>query len=110
MKSQPCHHLEAGCAAYVVGYDRLDKCAVVNPHAADVDRYLAFAGSNGMAITHVFDAHVHGDAVSGGPALAACADSRFCLHDFANVARICEGVPPKPPEMERVAETNRGRP
>ncbi len=83
---QPYYYPETGCAAYVVGCGGLGKCAVVDPHAADFDRYVAFAGSKGMAITHVIDTHVHADHVSGGPALAELTGAHYCLHASADVA------------------------
>ena len=83
---QPFYYPETGCAAYVVGCGGKGKCAVVDPQARDVDRYVAFAESKGMAITDAIDTHVHADHVSGGPALAARTGARYCLHRSADVA------------------------
>lgn len=83
---QPYYYPETGCAAYLVGCGGKGKCAVVDPQARDVDRYVHFAESKGMAITHAIDTHVHADHVSGGPALAARTGARYCLHASADVA------------------------
>jgi glyoxylase-like metal-dependent hydrolase (beta-lactamase superfamily II) len=83
---QPFYYPETGCAAYVVGCGGLGKCAVVDAHAADIGRYIAFAESKGMAITLAIDTHVHADHVSGGPALADRVGASYCLHASADVA------------------------
>jgi hydroxyacylglutathione hydrolase len=82
---QPFYYPETGCAAYLLGCAGLGKCAVVDAHIHDVERYVAFAESKGMAITHTIDTHVHADHVSGGQALAARTGARYCLHASADV-------------------------
>jgi hydroxyacylglutathione hydrolase len=82
---RPYYSFETGCAAYVFGCGGLAKCAVVDPHEADVDAYVQFAASKGMNITHVIDTHVHADHVSGGPALAKAVGAAYCLHESADV-------------------------
>jgi hydroxyacylglutathione hydrolase len=32
----------------------------------DIDRVLALAASRGIAVTHVFETHIHNDYVTGG--------------------------------------------
>ncbi len=86
----PYYTFETGCAAYLFGCGGLGKCAVVDAHARDVDRYLALAAAKGMCITHVIDTHVHADHESGGPALAAKAGAAYCLHASADVALAVE--------------------
>ncbi len=83
---KPYYYFDSGCAAYLFGCGGLGVCAVVDPHDHDIDAYLAFAASKGMRITHVIDTHVHADHRSGGPALAAAAGARYCLHASAEVA------------------------
>jgi hydroxyacylglutathione hydrolase len=83
---QPFYYPETGCAAYLVGCGGKGKCAVVDHQAKDVDRYVAFAESKGMAITHAIDTHVHADHVSGGPSLAERVGAHYCLHASADVA------------------------
>jgi hydroxyacylglutathione hydrolase len=82
---RPYHYFETGCAAYLFGCGSLGKCAVVDAHEEDVDRYAAFAESKGMRITHVIDTHVHADHRSGGPALARKVGAPYSLHESADV-------------------------
>ena len=50
--------------SYVLGDDEAHVCAVVDPRP-DVDIYLETARRFGMAITHVFETHIHADFLSG---------------------------------------------
>jgi glyoxylase-like metal-dependent hydrolase (beta-lactamase superfamily II) len=83
---RPFHYFDTGCAAYVFGCGTVGKGAVVDPQARDVDAYLAFAESKNLAITHVFDTHLHADHRSGGRELASRVGARYCLHAKARVA------------------------
>ncbi|MEO6096503.1 MAG: MBL fold metallo-hydrolase, partial [Fibrobacteria bacterium] len=82
---RPYYYYETGCATYLFGCGGKGKCAVVDPHEADVDAYLAFAAAQGMKITHVIDTHIHADHRSGGLALANKAGALYCLHESAQV-------------------------
>src|SRR6266536_108691 len=59
------------CASYVFGCGTHAKLAVVDPHAALVDDYLATAAALGAPIVAVFETHVQADHLSGLPALVA---------------------------------------
>lgn len=83
---QPFYTSESGCAAYIVGCGGKGKCAVVDGHKDDVERYLAFASAKGMAITHVIDTHVHADHMSCGRFLSERTGALYCLHASAVVA------------------------
>lgn len=50
--------------SYLLGDDAAHVCAVVDPRA-DVDIYIETARRFGMAITHVFETHIHADFLSG---------------------------------------------
>jgi glyoxylase-like metal-dependent hydrolase (beta-lactamase superfamily II) len=82
---KPYFYFETGCASYLFGCGGLGKAAVVDPQEGDVDDYLAFAASKGMAITHVIETHVHADHRSGGRLLAQRAGAAYCLHASAAV-------------------------
>jgi hydroxyacylglutathione hydrolase len=57
------------CASYLFGCLSQQRLAVVDPHAALVDRYLEEAERAGAPIAAVFETHVQADHVSGLPAL-----------------------------------------
>jgi hydroxyacylglutathione hydrolase len=60
---------ETACASYLFGCLTASKLAVVDPHEALVDEYLAAAERAGAPIVAVFETHVQADHVSGLPAL-----------------------------------------
>jgi hydroxyacylglutathione hydrolase len=60
---------ETACASYLFGCLTESKLAVVDPHEALVERYLAEATRVGAPIVAVFETHVQADHVSGLPAL-----------------------------------------
>jgi glyoxylase-like metal-dependent hydrolase (beta-lactamase superfamily II) len=60
---------ETACASYLFGCLTHGKLAVVDPHEALVERYLAEADAAGAPIVAVFETHVQADHVSGLPAL-----------------------------------------
>ena len=62
---------DTACASYVFGCKTYSAFAVVDPHVDLVDEYIALAGTQGAAITAVFDTHVQADHVSGLPELVA---------------------------------------
>jgi hydroxyacylglutathione hydrolase len=51
--------------SYLVGDDATHTAAVIDPRP-DVQIYLDAAREQGLAITHVFETHVHADFMSGG--------------------------------------------
>ena len=83
---RPFYRFETGCAAYVFGCGGQGLACVVDPHDADVDAYIAFAAQKAMAITHVFDTHVHADHPSGARRLAERTGAKYCLYRGADVA------------------------
>ena len=56
--------------SYLVGDDSTGTAAVVDPRP-DADVYLELAQRYGVAITHVFETHIHADFMSGARELAA---------------------------------------
>ncbi len=51
-------------SSYLLGDDSAHTCAVVDPRP-DVEIYLETARRFGLAITHVFETHIHADFLSG---------------------------------------------
>jgi hydroxyacylglutathione hydrolase len=66
---RPFLYPETACASYLLGCLTAGKLAVVDPHHALVDEYLAEAERAGAPIVAVFETHVQADHVSGLPAL-----------------------------------------
>lgn len=83
---RPFLYFDTGCAAYVFGCGTVGRCAVVDPQERDVDAYASFAKAKGMAITHVFDTHIHADHRSGARELARLSGAQYCLHRSADVS------------------------
>jgi hydroxyacylglutathione hydrolase len=89
---RPFLYFDTGCAAYVFGCGTVGRCAVVDPQERDIGAYASFAKSKGMAITHVFDTHIHADHRSGGRELARLVGAKYCLHGTADVTFSFEPV------------------
>ena len=60
--------------SYLVGDDSEGVAAVFDP-TPDVDKYLEMARENSLAITHIFETHIHADLMSGARELCARVDS-----------------------------------
>lgn len=60
--------------SYIVGDDDEGVAAVFDPRA-DVDIYVDIARDASVAITHIFETHIHADLVSGSRELRARAES-----------------------------------
>src|SRR5437899_12690672 len=60
--------------SYLLGDDDEGVAAVFDPRA-DVDVYVDMAREAGLAITHIFETHIHADLVSGSRELCARLDS-----------------------------------
>src|SRR5438552_6035133 len=60
--------------SYLVGDDDAGIAAVFDPRA-DCDVYVEAAREAGVAITHIFETHIHADLVSGSRELCARLDS-----------------------------------
>ena len=60
--------------SYIVGDDDEGVAAVFDPRA-DVDVYIEMAREAGVAITHIFETHIHADLVSGSRELGARVES-----------------------------------
>jgi hydroxyacylglutathione hydrolase len=56
--------------SYLVGDDSSATAAVIDPRP-NVEGYLETARQYGVAITHVFETHIHADFMSGARELAA---------------------------------------
>ena len=69
---------DIGDAAYLVGDTAAGVAAIVDPQI-DIERYLLSADSHGLAITHVFQTHVHEDFASGAVALAEATGALVCV-------------------------------
>ena len=60
--------------SYLIGDDEEGVAAVFDPRP-DVDVYLEMARAEKVAITHIFETHIHADLVSGSRELCARVDS-----------------------------------
>lgn len=71
-----------GDRSYVVVAGR--RAAVVDPQR-DIDRVLEVADGRGLAVTHVFETHLHNDYVTGGYDLAGRTGAAYVLPAGADV-------------------------
>jgi hydroxyacylglutathione hydrolase len=67
-------------ASYLIGCAATGEAIVIDPNR-DVDRYIAAAAREGVAITHVTETHIHADFLSGTRELAARTGARLYLSD-----------------------------
>ena len=58
---------------------------VVDPQR-DIDRVLALTADRGIAVTHVFETHIHNDYVTGGLALARATGAAYHVNAADSVA------------------------
>lgn len=56
--------------SYLIGDDSQGTAAIIDP-CADVDRYIELAREKKLAITHIFETHIHADFISGSRELQA---------------------------------------
>jgi glyoxylase-like metal-dependent hydrolase (beta-lactamase superfamily II) len=83
---RPFLYEETACASYLFGCGTYSQLAVVDPHVALVDDYLATARELGKNITAVLETHVQADHVSGLPTLVAATGATGYLPRDARVA------------------------
>jgi hydroxyacylglutathione hydrolase len=74
---------ETSCASYLFGCPTSGRLAVVDPHEALVERYVAEAERVGKPIVAVFETHVQADHVSGLPALVEATGATAYLPERA---------------------------
>mgnify|MGYP002780936575 CR=1 FL=1 len=74
------------CASYLFGCPTHGRLAVVDPHEALVDEYLAAAGRVGRPIVAVLETHVQADHVSGMAALVEATGATAYLPAGADVS------------------------
>jgi glyoxylase-like metal-dependent hydrolase (beta-lactamase superfamily II) len=73
------------CASYLLGCLSEERLAVVDPHEALVDEYVALAAQAESPIVAIVETHVHADHRSGARALAARTGAPVYLHAAADV-------------------------
>jgi len=78
-------HEDLGCASYLIGDEKADVAAVVDPRF-EVDGYLELARYLGVGIEHVFETHNHADHVSGHGRLVAATGATIHVHRLAEPA------------------------
>ncbi|MEU4421558.1 MBL fold metallo-hydrolase [Actinoplanes sp. NPDC024001] len=79
---------------------------VVDPQR-DIDRVLDLAAAEGVAITHVFETHIHNDYVTGGYALAQATGAQY--HVNADDPVTFDRVPVRDGDIVAVGDTMRVR-
>jgi hydroxyacylglutathione hydrolase len=87
---RPFLYAPTSCASYLFGCTTHRRLAVVDPHEALVDEYLAAAEAIGSPIVAALETHVQADHVSGVPGLVAAGATPYlpagAKVDFPHVA------------------------
>lgn len=80
-----------GCQSYVVGCPAAKAMAVVDPKR-DIQDYLDISRREGMAITHVFNTHLHADHVSGDRELREATGADIYINDSVPINHPHKGL------------------
>ncbi len=98
--------------SYFFGCAGQGKGIAVDVLAQDEGWYIEQARRLGVAISFVFDTHIHADHLSGGRKLAALAGAAYVLHE-SNAGKtgfpFTAAMPPRPAGMERLVAANLGQ-
>lgn len=76
---------ETGCAAYMIGCQRTDECAVFDP-LWDIQPYLDMADKKESTVRYVIDSHSHADHISGARLLAEATGAELILPELAEIS------------------------
>src|SRR5262245_24690952 len=79
-------HPATGCASYIFGCTGKKALAVVDPHFAHVEEYLAAADAAASPILAILETHVQADHLSGAAVLAGRTGAPIYVHEAADVA------------------------
>lgn len=60
-----------GCLSYLMGCTESRAAALIDPHLAQIDRYLGLAVQNGLSIRYLLDTHTHADHFSAAKELGS---------------------------------------
>ena len=58
-----------GCQSYLLGCEDSHAAILIDPHLAQIDRYLGMAAKDGLRIRYVLDTHTHADHFSAAKEL-----------------------------------------
>ena len=78
-------HPQTGCASYLFGCTGKAQLAVLDPHIAHIEAYLAIARQANSPIVAIFETHVQADHISGAQQLATATHAAIYLHESAEV-------------------------
>jgi sulfur dioxygenase len=80
------------CKTYLVACERTRRAALIDPVKAQVERYLAVLGYEGLKLDCVIDTHTHADHPTGTFLLKDLTDARLIMHRRAPVPLATEHV------------------
>lgn len=72
-----------GCASYLIGDEKTNTAAVIDPDR-DAQKYIDAAMAHGLKITHIIETHLHADHVSGNTELASRTGAQVYLPEGAD--------------------------
>src|SRR5215469_3083945 len=59
-----------GCQSYLIGCADSHSAILIDPHLAQIDRYLGLAAKDGVRVRYVLDTHTHADHFSAAKELS----------------------------------------
>lgn len=63
-----------GCQSYLMGCSDSHSAVLIDPHLAQIDRYLGLAAKDGVRVRYVLDTHTHADHFSAAKELGKLLD------------------------------------
>ncbi len=68
-----------GCRSYMIGCDRTQVAAVIDPEISTIERYRGLASKHGLALRYAIDTHTHADHFSAAHEIARALNAQVVM-------------------------------